>query len=113
MSPKSDIKDLKSSEIDTKFQRDMSDNLLVKTQGLMNLYSCDIPRKFANSIVNLFGDPSAVTKEQEALFGPQVSQLNAKKENVDGKDNTTNDKDKAKNQINQLVNADELDNQGQ
>ena len=109
----SGISKLKVSQVDVRFQRDMSDNLLVKTQGLMNLYSCDIPRKFANSIVNLFGDPSAVTKEQEALFGPQVSQLNAKKENVDGKDNTTNDKDKAKNQINQLVNADELDNQGQ
>ena len=84
----SDIKTLDVSQIDNKFQRDMSENLLVKTQGLMNLYSCDIPRNVANSIVNLFGDPNAVTKEQERLFGEQVSQQ-GKENNNNNTSNTT------------------------
>lgn len=70
----SGIDNLDATDIENKFQRDMSENLLVKTQGLMNLYACDIPRNVANSLVNLFGDPSAVTKEQERLFGEQQSQ---------------------------------------
>jgi SPP1 family phage portal protein len=103
----SEIKTLRISQLDARFQRDMSDNLLVKTQGLMNLYSCDIPRKFANSIVNLFGDPSAVTKEQERLFGEQVSQQNG-----NSKD-TTNDNDKSKEQNNDINNLYQLDLQEQ
>lgn len=105
---KSAIKSLETSQIDNKFQRDMSENLLVKTQGLMNLYSCDIPRGVANSIVNLFGDPSAVTKEQEKLFGEQQSQQgkgsNENKGNFDIKQtNNTNE------QNNEIVSAEQND----
>lgn len=103
----SGITTIKASDIDTKFQRDMSDNLLVKTQGLMNLYACDIPRKYANSIVNLFSDANAVTKEQETLFGKQTSQQNAQSST------TTNEEDLANEQNNDIVNSNELDNQGQ
>ena len=103
----SSIKNLKVSEVDVRFQRDMSDNLLVKTQGLMNLYACDIPRKYANSIVNLFSDPYQVTKEQQNLFGDQVSQQGAKQ------DNTTNVEDKASEQDNIITNANQLDLQEQ
>lgn len=67
----SEIKNLKVIEIDAKFQRDMSDNLLVKTQALMNLQSAKIPRKFANAIIGLFSDPNAVTQEQESIFGKE------------------------------------------
>jgi SPP1 family phage portal protein len=105
----SGINTLKASDIDSKFQRDMSDNLLVKTQALQTLYACDIPRKFANSIVNLFGDANAVTKEQENLFGDQVSQQN-KGSNTG---NTTNEDDKVNEQNNDLTQKLELDNQGQ
>lgn len=96
MSPKSSIKNLKASDIDAKFQRDMSDNLLVKTQGLLNLYACDIPREIANSIIGLFGDSNAVTRQQEELFGPQVSQqgstLNAvDTQMIDTQNNDIND----------------------
>ena len=94
ISPKSNITSIKASDIDIKFQRDMSDNLLVKTQGLLNLYACDIPRKFANSIIGLFGDANAVTKEQEELFGPQQSQQNITTNaltETDEQNNTIND----------------------
>ena len=104
----SKIKNLRVSEVDARFQRDMSDNLLIKTQALMNLYASDIPRKYANSIVNLFGDPAAVTKDQEIEFGKQVSQQNSKKE-----ESTTNNNDKANEQNNNLQDNLENQNQGQ
>ena len=112
--PNSGIEKLIVSDIDSKFQRDMSDNLLTKTQGLMNLYSCDIPRKYANSLVNLFGDPNAVTKEQETLFGKQVSQLNSKTSNQNNDNNKyVSDNNKINYQNNNIKNKNEIDNQGQ
>ena len=106
----SEIKTLEVSDIDNRFQRDMTDNLLVKTQGLLNLYSCDIPRKYANSLVNLFGDPNAVTKEQETLFGPQQSQLNGNNHN---NKNTVSNKDKVSFQNNDIENISQKDEQEQ
>lgn len=70
------FKKLNIYNIEPKFFRDMSDNLMTKAQALLSLYNADIPRNFANAIVGLFGDPNAVTQEQERLFGPQTSQLN-------------------------------------
>lgn len=105
----SGIKTLKVSDIDSKFQRDMSDNLLIKTQGLMNLYSCDIPREYANSMVNLFPDAHAVSQEQQRLFGDQVSQLNSKNNDKD----TTKDKDVADEQDNQIKNIEQIATQEQ
>lgn len=97
------FKTLKIHNIEPKFFRDMSDNLMTKAQALLSLYNADIPRSFANAIVGLFGDPNAVTKAQEEMFGPQTSQLGASKEtklenkenneNVDNKD-TDEDADK-------------------
>lgn len=99
---KSGIKKLLASDIDIKFQRDRLDNLLVKTQGLLNLYACDIPREFANSIVNLFSDPHAITMEQEKLFGPQISQLGAKTKETTNKNNVVEEQNK--NLVNTLEN---------
>lgn len=78
--PKSEIETLKVSDVDIKFNIDMSDNLLVKTQGLLNLLNADIPREFALPIVNLFSDPTAVVKKIEDLFGEQTSQMGANKD---------------------------------
>lgn len=120
----SEIKNLKISEIDSKFSRDTSDNLLVKTQGLMNLYSCDIPREIANSVVNLFNDANAVTQMQQKMFGDQVSQQGAKQEttvDTNGEEiptsNNKNDTDttasenKIAEQDNKINNVAEQDNQ--
>lgn len=93
LAPQSGFKKLKISDIEPKFFRDMSDNLMTKTQALLNLYSADIPRSYANAIVGLFGDPNAVTKSQEELFGKQVSQQGASKE----EDNAENDAEDAEN----------------
>lgn len=97
----SNIKSLIVSDLDNNLQIDQRDNLLVKTQGLMNLYSCDIPRETANSIVNLFNDPHAVTMEQERLFGQQVS------------NKTNNNVYEANEQDNKITKLEETDNQEQ
>ena len=106
----SEIKNLKVSDIDNKFQREMSENLLVKTQGLMNLYACDIPRSVANSIVNLFGDPNAVTDLQQKLFGDQQSQQN--KGNSQSTDKQVSTEDKINKQDNDLTRTTQNDLQG-
>lgn len=108
----SGIKTLKVSDIDSKFQRDMSDNLLIKTQGLMNLYSCDIPREYANAMVNLFPDSHAVSQEQQKLFGDQVSQLDGKLNN-NGNSEKTSDVDKANEQENTIKNIEQIATQEQ
>lgn len=64
----SEIKELKVSNIDIKFSRDLSDNLLVKTQALINLAMAKIPPIVANQVVGLFSDPVSVTKMQEQLM---------------------------------------------
>lgn len=74
----SGINELRVSDIDTKFQRDMSDNLLVKTQALMNLYEAKIPRQYANAIIGLFGDPNAVTNSQNEIFGKENTESEVK-----------------------------------
>ena len=61
----SEIKTLKASEVDNKMNRDMSDNLLVKTQGLINLLTAKIPKEYALPIINLFSDSNAVVQEME------------------------------------------------
>lgn len=107
----SKIKELNVSDIDNKFQREMSENLLVKTQGLMNLYACDIPRGVANSIVNLFGDPNAVTEQQEKLFGAQTSQQSKGNTSLVG-DKQTSSEFKVDKQDNDLTRATQSDLQG-
>ena len=62
---KSKINKLKATEIDSKMNRDMSDNLLVKTQGLMNLLQANVPKEYAIPIINLFSDSNAVVSAMD------------------------------------------------
>lgn len=100
LSEKSEIKNLLVSDVDIKFNRDMSENLLVKTQGLMNLLSCDIPREYALPIVNLFSDSNAVVKSMNEKFGEQTPSQN----------NNTQITNK---QNNDIVKVNQLENQEQ
>ena len=61
----SGIKTLKVSDIESKFSRDLSDNLLVKSQALQTLANAKIPPEVRNQVVGLFSDPVSVTKLQE------------------------------------------------
>ena len=69
----SEIKDLKVSNIDIKFSRDLSDNLLVKSQALNNLMTANIPPQIANAVIGLFSDPVSVTKLQEKYIQEKQS----------------------------------------
>lgn len=94
---KSQIKNLKASEVDSKMNRDMSDNLLVKAQGLMNLLQSGIPKQYALPVINLFSDSNAVvqamekeeTKKQEIVQDNQnnIQQQNNQIKDVEEKEN--------------------------
>ena len=98
----SNIKNLMVNNIDIKFSRDLSDNLLTKTQALMNLQSVNMPPQIANAVVGLFSDPVAVTKLQEAY----MQQKNLLQ-------NEINNQTKVKEQNNILQDTQEIENQGQ
>ena len=112
----SGIKELKITNIQPQFQVDMSENLLVKTQALQNLYDCKIPRKFANSIIGLFPDPNAITTEQESIYGKEGEEIFNNPLGNDGTNpnqngNKTNDK--INNQNKNITRVNQLENQGQ
>lgn len=99
----SDIKDLKVSDIDIKFSRDLSDNLLVKTQALNNLMTANIPPQIANAVIGLFSDPVAVTEMQKQYMEEKQSiqaELDARKDmnSVDKQDNEIQDTEELQNQ---------------
>ena len=107
----SKIKTLKLIDVEPKFQRDVSDNLLVKTQGLMNLLSANIPKKYALGIPNLFSDVEAVVKDMEE----EEKERQEKFENNQNfnNNNKTNPDDKANQQNNDIKNIEETQNQEQ
>ena len=63
------LKNLKISDIDIKFTRNKSDNLLVKTQGLMNMKQAQVPPEVAFTICGLFSDPNEVYAKGKEYFG--------------------------------------------
>lgn len=101
---KSGIKTLKASQIDSKMNRDMSDNLLVKTQGLSNLLSsCKIPKEYAVPIVNLFSDSNAVVTAMNKQEEEEAKKLEQQQ----------NNNQKIDEQNNKIQNANQLDLQNQ
>jgi len=103
----SGIRDLLVSKIDIKFSRDLSDNLLTKTQALINLATAQIPPEIRNAVVGLFSDPVSVTKLQKKFIAEQV-ELKAK---LEGKGSNNNENNINK-QNNDLEDTNELEEQG-
>ena len=66
---KGSLEGLKISDIDVKFTRNKSDNLLVKTQGLMNMKESQVPPDVAFTICGLFSDPNDVYNKAKKYFG--------------------------------------------
>lgn len=66
---KGKLSKLKISDIDIKFTRNKSDNLLVKTQGLMNMQSAQVPPEIAFTICGLFSDPNDVYAKAQKYYG--------------------------------------------
>ena len=63
------IENLKLSDIDIKFTRNKSDNLLVKTQGLMNMKDSQVPPEVAFVTCGLFSDPNDVYQKGKKYYG--------------------------------------------
>ena len=63
------ITTLKNSDIDIKFTRNKSDNLLVKTQGLLNMKEAQVSPDIAFTICGLFSDPNDVYAKAKKYFG--------------------------------------------
>ena len=88
---KKKLERLKISDIDIKFTRNKSDNLLVKTQGLMNMKDAQVTPDIAFTICGLFSDPNEVYAKSKAFYGEefwkQTSQTDAKLDVNNSKDN--------------------------
>lgn len=104
-SPDSDISDLKASDIDIKFNRDMNDNLLVKTQALNNLMTAQIPPEIANSVIGLFSDPVSVTLLQKKYI--------EEKRQIQNELSNRNANNKTNEQNNNIQDVTEMNNQNQ
>lgn len=105
--PKSKIKNLKVSDIEIKLSRDLSENLLTKTQALMNLATANIPPEIRNQVINLFSDPVAVTKIQEKY---EEEKRKIQEELVNKSSN--NNENKINEQNNKMNKANENERQG-
>ena len=65
----SGIKKLKASDIKEKFQKNKNDNMLVKTQALMNLKSAQVHPQIAMAVVDLFSDSEKAYNESKSFYG--------------------------------------------
>ena len=101
----SEIKNLKVSDIEIKFNRDLTENLLTKTQALMNLQTANIPPEIRNAVIGLFANPVEVTKLQEQYEKEQreiQDELNRRKQD-----------NKVQEQNNKLQDVTSMENQQQ
>ena len=100
----SKLSNLKVSDIDIKFTRNKSDNLLVKTQGLMNMKQAQVPPDVAFAICGLFSDPNDVYSKGQKYFGENFWKFESKDESTNINSNTFNkEEDKNKKKENQSI----------
>lgn len=102
----SEIKNLKASKVEIRFNRDLTENLLTKTQALINLRSANIPPSVANAIIGLFANPVEVTRLQE--------EFEKEKRKLEEETNNRNNSNKnIQNQNNKLEDVSSMENQQQ
>lgn len=112
------LKGLKLSDIDIKFTRNKSDNILVKTQALLNLMSAQCPPDIAFTVIGLFNDPNEVFEKAKEYYGDDLwkkAVLNVVGENQnveDGKEINPKTDDKAKKKENQSIDKNISANEG-
>lgn len=70
--PNCKIKNLNVEDIESKFERNRSDNLLVKAQSLVQLMTAQVPPEIAFSVIGLFSDPHEVYKLALQYFGDDL-----------------------------------------
>lgn len=67
--PNCSINKLEVEDVEIQFERNKSNNLLVKTQSLQNLRASQVSPKSALSVVGLWSDPNAVAEESQKFYG--------------------------------------------
>lgn len=69
--PNTGLKNLKTSDIEIKFTRNKSDNLLTKTQALLQLKEANVDPYTAFNVVSLFSDSNEVVNASKAYHGEE------------------------------------------
>lgn len=77
-SPASGISQLKLKDVDIKFTRNKSDNLLVKAQSLLNLKQAQIAPDIAMTVSGLFSDPNETYYKSKEYYGENLWKEEAK-----------------------------------
>ena len=98
------IEKLSPLDIDIKFTRNKSDNLLVKTQGLLNMMSCQIEPQIAFETSGLFSDPNEVFVRSSEYFDG-----NLWKASTEANSNLNGDKPKVMNNMKDTTDVDSID----
>ena len=113
------LKGLKLSDIDIKFTRNKSDNILVKTQALMNLMNAQCPPDIAFTVIGLFNDPNEVFEKAKEYYGNDlwkkaVSEVAGDTKQISQEEKTLSTKtdDKAKKKENQSIDKNISANEG-
>ena len=109
------LKGLKLSDIDIKFTRNKSDNILVKTQALMNLMSAQCPPDIAFTVIGLFNDPNEVFEKAKEYYGDDLWKKAVSNVMGDGNDTNMSSKktdDKVKKKENQSIDKNISANEG-
>ena len=72
IAPASGIEKLTLKDVDIKFTRNKSDNLLVKAQSLLNLKQAEIAPDIAMTVCGLFSDPNETYYKSKEYFGDSL-----------------------------------------
>lgn len=83
----SGIDKLRASDIKEKFQKNKNDNMLIKTQALMNLKSAQVHPQIAMAVVDLFSDSEKAYNDSKSFYGDNFWD-DTKDENPNETDNT-------------------------
>ena len=83
---------LKVSDIDIKFTRNKTDNLLTKTQGLQNMLEAGVTPQIAFSLSNLFSDPEQACKDSEPYLQKWVPKKETEGNDPNGTPTPANNK---------------------
>ena len=73
--PNCPLNELQASQIDIKYRINQNDNFVNKTQGIMNLYSVNMPKDEIIKASGLFGDVTTVTNKWEESDSKAKEQL--------------------------------------
>lgn len=99
------IKDLYSSELDVKFNINKSDNMLVKSQTMLNLKTLGLPTSIIAEKSQFFNDPLEVSKEWEKELEKNKQEANSSKLKSEDNDLTRNNPIEINNQDNRTKNV--------